>query len=92
MDFRIILDQWRGLNDSLANKSIHALSIVDIEFSSAGLVFAMFADEVVKPVLPATDCDDPGAFLDEAVCKASTDAGRSSDHENVFVLERHCGC
>ena len=92
VDVRTSIDLWRGHNNLLAHKSIHALSIIDIKFGSARLVFAMLADKVVKSVLSATDCSDLGAFLDETICKASTNAGRSSDHENGFVLESHCEC
>ena len=63
--------------------------MADVELHSAGLVFAMSADQIVESVLPAADGDDFGAFLNEAVGHGSAYAGRCTNHENVLVLERH---
>ena len=49
----------------------------------------MLADEVIKSVLSAAYRDDFGALLDKALGHCGTDAGCGSDHENMFVLERH---
>ena len=68
---------------------VHVLRVADVEPHGAGLVFAMSADEVVESVLSAADCDDFGAFLDEAVGHSSAYAGRGADHEDAGVLERH---
>ena len=49
----------------------------------------MSADEVVESTLSAAHCNDFGAFLDKAIGYCSADARCSTNHEDMFVLERH---
>ena len=78
-----------GGGDQRSYELVHVLTIGDVEFCGTGFIFPMPVDEGVESVLPAAHCDDFGAFLDKAVGHCGTDARCSTDHKDVFVLERH---
>ena len=48
--------------------------MIDVEFYTAGFVFAVFGDEIVESVLPTADGNDFRAFQDEASGDGSNDA------------------
>lgn len=77
------------MGNQLSHERVHVLPIGNVKFHGTGLVFAMSVDEVIEPVLSAADRDDFRAFLDKTVGHCGTDARCSTDHEDVFVLERH---
>lgn len=76
----------------LIHKVADGLSIGDVESHGAGFRLSVLSDEVVESILAATNGDDFGAFLNEAIGHGSADAGRGTDHEDVFVWKRHLDC
>lgn len=75
--------------DQLFHELVHVLPVGDVKSCGVSPVFSVFSDELIESVSSAAHCDDFGAFLDKAVGHCGTNAGSGTDHEDVFVLERH---
>lgn len=75
--------------DQLADEGVHMCPVTNIELYTAGILFAMFSDEVIQSILSATNCNDLGAFLNQAAAHGTSNTRRCTDHENMFVRERH---
>ena len=75
--------------DLLLDETIQFLLICYVERVRTDFVLPMLADKIIKAILSAADSDDFASFLHEPIRKGSSYTGCSTNHENVFILERH---
>ena len=83
---------WTDLRFLLGCKVGDLLQLGDVEWDGGGPVSAMFVDESLELLLPATDDDNTGSFFNDPLGQCFSDPACRPDDEHSFIRKRHRRC